>query len=36
MESYLTRKGLFSRKIKREVADRFSLELDAAIKSLNS
>jgi len=36
MESYLTRKGLFSRKIKREVADRFSLELDAAIKLLNS
>jgi TPP-dependent pyruvate/acetoin dehydrogenase alpha subunit len=33
MEAYLTRKGLFSEGLKREVADSFSRELDCTIEA---
>jgi TPP-dependent pyruvate/acetoin dehydrogenase alpha subunit len=36
MEAYLSRKGLFSEKLKREVAGAFSKELDAAIEAADA
>jgi hypothetical protein len=36
MEAYLTRKGLFAPGMKLEIADSFSKELDAAIRSASS